>query len=98
MTFQEVLLIRICTVNARDKVGVEKYLRKNCYHRIECSAANSMAIFIWRRPLNSVALVAPTHREPMRVFDGTSINTSNLMSTWKVEMREEMWYKIGGKS
>jgi len=32
------LLIRIFTVNVRDKVGVEKYLRKNCYHRIEYSA------------------------------------------------------------
>ena len=24
-------------------VGARKYLRENCYHRIECSAANSLA-------------------------------------------------------
>ena len=30
--------------------------------------------------------------------DGTRINISNLMSTWRVEMRGEMWYKIGGMS
>ena len=25
------------------QMGVEKYLRESCYHRIECSAANSLA-------------------------------------------------------
>jgi len=57
-----------CTGQMRAK----KYLRKSCYHRIECSAANSLAIFMWRRPLNNVALVAPTHRGPVRVSDETS--------------------------
>jgi len=46
VTFQGVLLIRICTVNVQDKVGAEKYLRKNCYHRIECYAANSLVAFM----------------------------------------------------
>ena len=50
----------------------EKYLRKNCYHHIECSTTNSLAAFMWRRLLNSVALVTPTHRGPVRVFDGAS--------------------------
>ena len=35
VTFQKVLLIRICTVNIQDKMGAEKYQRKNYYHRIE---------------------------------------------------------------
>ena len=72
MTFQEVLLIRICTVNIQDKVGVEKYLRKSCYHHIECSAANSLAVFMGRRPLNSAVLVASTYKVLVRVFDGIS--------------------------
>ena len=59
-------------MNVRDKMGAEKYLRKSCYHRIECSAANSLVAFMWRRSLNSVALVAPTHRVLVRVSDGTS--------------------------
>ena len=54
------------------QMGANKYLSKSYYHRIECSAANSLAAFMWRRPLNSVALVAPTHRRPIRVFDGLS--------------------------
>ena len=28
-------------------MGVEKYLRKSCYHRIKCSAANSLTAFMW---------------------------------------------------
>ena len=54
------------------QMGVKKYLRKNCYHRIECSITNSLAVFMWRRSLNSAALVAPTHRRPVRMSDGTS--------------------------
>ena len=54
------------------QMGAKKYLSKSCYHHIEYSAANSLAAFMWRRPLNSVALVAPTHRRPIRVFDGLS--------------------------
>ena len=54
------------------QMGAKKYLRKNCYHRIECFVANSLAAFMWRRPLNNATLVAPTHRGPVRVSDGTS--------------------------
>ena len=28
------------------KMGTQKYLRKSCYHRIECSVANSLAALI----------------------------------------------------
>ena len=88
-------MIRICTVNVRDKVGVEKYLRKSCYHHIECSAANSMAIFMWRRPLNSVALVAPTHREPMRVFDGTSTQVvAWIIDKWRAKIVQRGIYNV----
>ena len=69
---QEVLLIRICTVNVQDKMEAEKYLRKSYYHRIKCFAANSHTAFMWRRPLNSTTLVTPTHKGPVRVSDGTS--------------------------
>ena len=70
--FQEILLIRICTVNVQDKMKFEKYLRKNCYHSIECSAANSLTAFMWRRLVNNVALASLTHRGPVKVSDGTS--------------------------
>ena len=35
------------------EMGIQKYLRKNCYHRIECTAATFLAAFILRRPLRS---------------------------------------------
>jgi len=38
----------IYTVNVWDKMEAEKYLRKNCYHRIKYSAANSLAAFMWK--------------------------------------------------
>ena len=37
-------------MNVWDQVGVEKYPRKICYHRIECFAVNSLAVFMWRIP------------------------------------------------
>ena len=54
------------------QMGAEKYLRKNCHHRIEYFATNSLAAFMWRKLLNSTTLVVPTHRGPIRVFDWTS--------------------------
>ena len=52
--------------------GAKKYLGESYYHHIKCSAVNSLTAFMWRGPLKSVALVAPTHREPKGVSDGTS--------------------------
>ena len=49
----------------------QKYLRKNCYHYIECTTANFLAVFMRRRPLNSATLVTTTHRKSKKVSDGT---------------------------
>ena len=35
------------------KMGTQKYLRESCYHRIECSVANSLAALMRKWPLNS---------------------------------------------
>ena len=51
----------------------QKYLRESCYYRIEYIAATFLAAFMWRRPLNSVALVTTNHRKQERVFDGIDI-------------------------
>ena len=55
-----------------ERMGVRKYLRKSCCHRIECFAANFLTAFMWERPLNSAALATTTHRRPERVSDGTN--------------------------
>ena len=36
-----------------EQMGVGKYLRKSCYHRIECSAANSLTTLMRKWYLNS---------------------------------------------
>ena len=51
--------------------GIQKYLRKSCYHRIKCIEATLLAAFMWRRPLNSVILATTTHRKPKKVSDET---------------------------
>ena len=40
----------------------QKYLVESCYHRIEYITATFLAAFMWRRPLNSVALTIATHK------------------------------------
>ena len=53
-------------------MGVRKYLKKSYCHRIECSAANFLTAFMWRRPLNNIVLATPTHKGPEKVSNGTS--------------------------
>ena len=65
------------------QMGVKEYLRKSYYHCIECFAAKSLIAFMWRRPLNNVALVTPTHRGPVRV--------SNEISTQVVAWTIDKW-------
>ena len=87
MTFQEVLLLRIYTVNVRDKMGAEKYLRKGCCHCIKCSATNFLPGLMWRRPLNSIVLAVPTHRRPERVSDGTSTQVvAWMINKWRAKI------------
>ena len=40
MTFHEILLVRIYTVNVQDKMGAKKYLEENYYHHIKYSITN----------------------------------------------------------
>ena len=98
VTFQKVLLIRICTVNVQDKMGAEKYLGESCYHCIKYSVTKSLASLIRKWYLNSAFQLYSYPQRLQEGADGTSINISNLTSTWRVEMRGEMWYKIGGRS
>ena len=50
---------------------MQKYIRENCYYRIQYTAATFLAAFMWRRPLNSVVSTTTTHREPKKIPDGT---------------------------
>ena len=68
-------------------MGTQKYLRENCYHRIECTVTNSLTAFMWRRPLNSATLAIPTHRELDRVSDGTDTQVvAWMISKWRAKI------------
>ena len=77
------------------QMGAKKYLRKNCYHCIECSAVNSLTAFMWRRPLNSAVLVAPIHRESVEVFDGTNTQVvAWMINKWRAKIIQREIYNV----
>ena len=68
----------------------QKYMRESCYHRIECFVTNSLAAFMWKRPLNSATLAIPTHRKLGRVSKGTDTQiVAWMINKWRA--------KIGGR-
>ena len=77
------------------QMGAKEYLRKSCYHHIECFAAKSLAAFIWRRPLNSVALVTPTNRRPVRVSDEISTQVVTwIIDKWRAKIIQREIYNV----
>ena len=70
-TFQEAQEWRMCPMDLKEREDSPKYLRKSCYHRIKCTITTFLAVFMWRRHLNSETLVLTIHKEPEEVSDGT---------------------------
>ena len=86
---------RIVHYKRTGRMGARKYLRESYCHRIECSAADFLAVFMWRRPLNSVASAIPTHRGPKGVSDG--INTQVvawMINKCRIKIRKMGLYNI----
>ena len=76
-------------------MGIQKYLRKSYYHRIECITATLLTVFMWRRPLNSTTLAATTNRKPKRVSDGTStLVKAQMINKYKVKMVQGELYNV----
>jgi len=77
----------------QERIGqreAEKYLGESCYHRIKCSAANSLSAFMWRWYLNTS--IQP-YNYPQRLqegVDGTKIKASSLIYMWKAEMKKNV--------
>ena len=75
--------------------GTQKYLKESCYHCSECTATTFLAAFIWRRPLNSVALTTTTHRKPKRVSNGTSTQVrAQMINKWRIKMVQRELYNV----
>jgi len=62
-----------CTPWTREREENSKYLRKSYHPHIKCTSATFLAALMWRRPLNSAALAATTHKGLKGVFDGMDI-------------------------
>ena len=77
----------------------QKYIRKNYYHRIKCTAATFLTAFMWRRPLNSVALSITTHRKPKRVFNGTGTQVrARMINMCRMKMVQRRIYNVKDSS
>ena len=77
------------------RVETRKYLRKSYYHHIECPAANFLAAFMWRKPLNSVDLTIATHRKPKKVFDGTNTQVvAQMINKCRIKIMKKELYNV----
>ena len=73
----------------------QKYLKESCYNYIECTAATFLTAFLWRRPLNSIALVTTTHRKSKRVSDRTDTQVRVQMTNkWRIKMVQKELYNV----
>ena len=71
------------------------YLRKSCHHHIKCTATTFLAVLMWRRPLNSVALAAATHRRLKWVFDGMGAQVGvQMINKCKAQMAKRGLYNV----
>ena len=77
------------------RMEARKYLRESCCHRIECSATNFLAAFMWKRLLNSTALTIPTHKGTEKVSDATSTQAVDCMiNKWRVKIIGREIYNV----
>ena len=73
----------------------QKYLKKNCYHRIKYTVTTFLATFMWKKPLNSAALATTTHKKPNRVSDGTDTQVNAQMTNkCKIKMVQRELYNV----
>ena len=76
-------------------MGTQKYLRESYYHRIECTAATFLAIFMLRRSLNNAALTTTTHRKPERVSDRTDTQVrTQMINKCRIMMAQREQYNV----
>ena len=78
--------------------GTQKYLRESCYHHNECTATTFIAVFMWRRPLNSAVLATTIHRKPKRVSDETGTQVrAQMTNKCRIKMVQKELYNVGDR-
>ena len=74
---------------------IQKYLKKNCHHRIKCNVGTFLAVFMWKRPLNSTVLATTTHRKPKRVSNETSTQVRiQMINKCRMKMVQREIYNV----
>ena len=77
------------------KMGTQKYPRRSCYHRIECTITTFLVAFMWRRPLNSAALATTTHRKSKRMSDGTDTQVrAQMINKCRIKIVQRELYNV----
>ena len=77
------------------KKETQKYLRKSRYHRIKCTAAIFLVVFMWRKLLNNAALTTTTHRKSEGVSDGTGTQVgAQMINKCKTKMTQRELYNV----
>ena len=75
--------------------GIQKYLRQNCYHRIEYITATFLATFMWRKPMNSAALAITIHRKQKKMSDEIRTQVRDQMTNkWRIKMIQRELYNV----
>ena len=64
VTLQEASMTRTYPWNVQERRKPQEYLWESYGHCVKCPTATFLAVFMWRRLLNSVALATITHRGP----------------------------------
>ena len=82
-------------MNIREGGEPKKYLRESYYHHIVCTAATFLATFMWRKPLNSAALVTTTHRKSKKVSDGIDTQVRvQMINKYRIKMVQRDLYNV----
>ena len=77
------------------KKKTQKYLKESYYHRIKCTAATFLAAYMWRKHLNSAALVITTHKKPEKVSDGTGTQVrAQMINKCRIKMVQRELYNV----
>ena len=88
MTFQETPMVGDMSHEHTRRKEIQEYLRESCCHRIKYIAATFLIAFMWKRPLNSAALVTITHRKPKRVSDETGTQVrAQIINKCRIKMK-----------
>ena len=69
-----------CPMDLKGRWKSPKDLRKSYCHRIKYTVTTFLAVFMWRRHLNSDTLVITTYKELEEVVDGTDTQVKSQMN------------------